>query len=425
MKPPSLPYGIGSLLKGNRFEILASILENGPSENLDHSSPEVSSLVSKNSVLDMPKIPDSNIDHTPPRNLHVQNCPAPKLNNIGDLSSSTSYTKKLRGRSKLNYFNKGVKSSQIFTKKLKESFSTVSNLSPQVRNKQHPIQNHSKQMAGNEHPTPVSITLKDPIHSHDNSDMEIDDPDRNPPFNDDQLPLYPEDQPQTQDDSSDDTMANNKDPMRDSDFSLTPDEEKALLEDLPSPTRPSPSRDSTSPRIIQPDIKRFFSMKNTANLPSVPTVSPDTATNVGTFTCVTPRKIPEMSPDFSSPPTINEQNIEFNKVPVQTVSKREVTCRFKIRITGGTCNLPLLVKQVVKLYRGVDTTLSILPIANPNDDALILDHEDSIPESEEELKQWVTSIISHHDRVHFTMRFSVTKTLSSISGPIFAWMKLN
>jgi len=81
MKPPSLPYGIGSLLKGNRFEILASILENGPSENLDHSSPEASSPVLKNSVVDAPKIPDSNINPMPPKNLHAQNCSAPKLNN--------------------------------------------------------------------------------------------------------------------------------------------------------------------------------------------------------------------------------------------------------------------------------------------------------------------------------------------------------
>ena len=131
------------------------------------------------------------------------------------------------------------------------------------------------------------------------------------------------------------------------------------------------------------------------------------------------------SPYLSIPPTLQEQKNDSKKIPIRTISKREITCRFKIRISGGTCNLPLLVKQVIKLYRGVDSSLSILPIQSPHDDALILDHKDLIPETEEGLKQWVTYVVSHHERVHFTMRFSLTKALSSISGPIFAWMKLN
>ena len=112
--------------------------------------------------------------------------------------------------------------------------------------------------------------------------------------------------------------------------------------------------------------------------------------------------------------------MDYNKFLVKSTLNR-----FKIRIEGETCNLPLLVKQVMKLYRGVDSSFIILPIVDPKNDSYILDSEDLIPETEEELKRRVTYVVSHNERVHLTMRFSISKPLSGISGPIFSWMKLN
>jgi len=212
-------------------------------------------------------------------------------------------------------------------------------------------------------------------------------------------------------------------------FELNQDEVNALTNcDLASPC---PKRSSLQASLhvntVQPDIKRFFSSTKSTNIPSVPQVSVDKATNVGTFVSATSSiVITPTKKDLKSPPVITDKVIEnTRRVPIRTNSKQEITCRFKIRIEGGTCNLPLLVKQVVKLYRGVDPSLSILPIQDTNDDSFIIDNEDAIPETEEELKQWVTYVIPQYERVHFTMRFSIMKSIHSISGPIFAWMKLN
>ena len=212
-------------------------------------------------------------------------------------------------------------------------------------------------------------------------------------------------------------------------FEISPEEEKALIEhDMsePNPSRLSSLQKSLPANTVQPNIKRFFATKTSANIPSVPEISQASAVNVQDLTSSTDLTKPvSSSRNLSTPPTLQEQNSVSSKIPIRTISKREITCRFKIRISGGVCNLPLLIKQVIKLYRGVDSSLSVLPIQSPYEDSLILDHEDLIPETEEELNQWVTCVVPHYERIHFTMRFSLTKSLSSLSGPIFSWMKLN
>jgi len=45
------------------------------------------------------------------------------------------------------------------------------------------------------------------------------------------------------------------------------------------------------------------------------------------------------------------------------------------------------------LYRGVDPSLTVLPIRSDCDDSFILDNEESIPENETDLKQWVTTFL--------------------------------
>jgi len=377
--PPKLQYNVQSILNGNPFEILASTPEKSYSEVRDENDPMNQHDLAQKPVVLHDEIPNSTSTSI--------SAPESKTN----LEAPTqSYTKVVRGRSRPHYFNTKIKQSSKFTQKLKESVLKLSS---------------SKY-------TSLNMNASRP----DDTTMEVDVSDTS---------LVPESDENPRDDASMDEVTQDPTVTLDNEFHLTPEEERALLDhDLPMQSKKSSLQKSLTVNPIQPDIKRFFTSKTSSNIPSVPKPTLASAVNVSAFTSDATSDSPSII-NLQAPPTIQDQNKETHKIPIRTTSKRELTCRFKIRIGGGTCNLPLLVKQVVKLYRGIDPSLSVLPTLNPEDDSLILDHEDSIPETEEELKQWVTNIIPNHERVHFTMRFSVTKTLHLLCGPVFAWMKHN
>ena len=389
--PPKLAYSIKSVLSGNPFEILATIPEKIQIElsSENHSKHNQTSV-----VHDKSKIPDSKL--VPKTSKYSTLCsPAAPENNLGNLQDDTKdYTEVVRGRKKSQYFNKKIKQSKNFTQKLKESF-------------------HSKSMSFSPDST---IDTSVPLLNPPKEDLDSE-----------QLSETMYISPMEMDDAPND--AQEEAPNAVDEFQLTPEDERALLDhDMSVPLQPpaqSSLQKSLNSHTVQPDIKRFFTSKSNVNIPRVPEPDKRAATNVEDFTTETDVPLTSTTPDVSAPPSISEQYEEKRKIPIRSVSRKEITCRFKIRIAGGTCNLPLLIKQVIKLYRGVDSSLSVLPIQNPSDDSLILDHEDLIPETEDELKQWVTCVVPHHERVHFTMRFALNKALSAISGPIFAWMKLN
>ena len=78
---------------------------------------------------------------------------------------------------------------------------------------------------------------------------------------------------------------------------------------------------------------------------------------------------------------------------------------------------------MVKLYREADVSLTVIPFTG--DDNCILDHEDSIPTDEDQIKKWVVNISNVGNKIQFTMKFSTIRTFKALSGPIFAWMKKN
>ena len=148
-----------------------------------------------------------------------------------------------------------------------------------------------------------------------------------------------------------------------------------------------------------------------------------TSTNVGMFTT---KKIQINSDkqNMSTFPTIKEQNEIASKVPVREITKNVIMCRFKCKIEGNSCNLGLVVKQVVKLFRSADTALQIMPMKN-NDCDRIIDHEDSLPTTKEELEVWVANVNTFGGKIMFTMKMTTIKTIKAISGPVFDWMKKN
>ena len=408
--PPKLKYGIQSILKGNPFEILASIPEISYSEIQDNHESTTQFNSTQGSIVHQSEIPDSVLQENSSNYNETQEMRAPDLKNMSSEESGNDYTIAVRGRSKKQYFHKKIKQSTTFSRKLKESFltSSLSKATIPMSETASPALDHHEPGQSQE-PSPPNEQAPDLMEIEKGLLSGISQPDNllSPDAPMDDVTAYPTPH----------------------EFDLSPEEENALLShDMTSqPPGKSSLQKSLAANTIQPDIKRFFATSKTTNIPSVPSVPTDKGTHIGTFASAasTVSQSP-VEPNVTSYPSLATQEHEHvRKVSIRTNAKLEITCRFKIRIEGGTCNLPLLVKQVVKLYRGVDSSLTVLPISDPNNDSLILDNEDSIPETEDELKKWVTYVIPHFNRVHFTMRFTIMKSLSSISGPIFAWMKLN
>ena len=94
---------------------------------------------------------------------------------------------------------------------------------------------------------------------------------------------------------------------------------------------------------------------------NTPTSTPrkPTGSHIGVFTAVTPEI--QKVVDYSINPSITEQNESTARVPIKTMEKKVITCRFKLKIVKNACNLPLLAKQMVKLYRDADVSLNIIP----------------------------------------------------------------
>ena len=225
---------------------------------------------------------------------------------------------------------------------------------------------------------------------------------------------------------------------------MTPEEEKALLEEFDVSAQEPPSKlhktwggppDPTSPTQTSPTVHLTQqhgnptppappapSTPSPSSIPSPPVLP--TGTNIGMFTAT--QHQPEGSTnDIRKAPSIAQQNAISNRIPVSRVEKTIMTCRFKLLIKGHSCNLPHLAKQVVKLYRSADSSLHILPFHGVSENNKVLDTEDNLPHDEEEIKTWVVKSQVIKDRLHFTMKFSSIKTIPALSKRVFPWMKAN
>ena len=222
---------------------------------------------------------------------------------------------------------------------------------------------------------------------------------------------------------------------------MTEEEEEALLEEFDVSTQEPPSKlhktwggppdthqgtpTSTQPTVHQTQPSSQSSHPSTATQPTqhAAPVLP-TGTNIGMFTAT--KATPQgATNDIHRAPSIAQQNAITNKIPVSSIVKNIITCRFRLLIKGNSCNLPHLAKQVVKLFRSADSSLHILPFNKSSDNNKVLDTEDNLPHDEEEIKTWVVKSQVVRDRLHFTMKFSSIKTIPALSKKIFPWMKAN
>ena len=227
------------------------------------------------------------------------------------------------------------------------------------------------------------------------------------------------------------TVATSTDPTSTPHVSNQPSVQEGNSTPSPAPTaRPFPQ--STS--IVTPDKTWGGAPEGNNQIPNpappqpkldVPTHNGPTGTNVGMFTSSTPTQ-ESSNPDLHNAPSIAQQNASSRKIPIKSITKHIVTCRFKLHISGVSCNLPHLVKQVTKLFRQVDSALHILPFDRASStDNDVLDNEENLPIEEELLKKWVVEVRTIKDKLHFSMRYSCIKEIPALAKKIFPWMRAN
>ena len=93
-------------------------------------------------------------------------------------------------------------------------------------------------------------------------------------------------------------------------------------------------------------LKAYFASEDHQYTPK-----PLEAVHIGTFTS---KKQYARTNNINHHPTIKEQEKSIKNIPIKTNERKLITCRFKLHVDGGSCNLPSLVKSIVKLYRTSD-----------------------------------------------------------------------
>ena len=218
---------------------------------------------------------------------------------------------------------------------------------------------------------------------------------------------------------------------------MTPEEENALLEEFDASTQEPPPKlhktssnasnaINSSPQSATPkNHTSHASVQPQAHIVNNDPQTGPTGVNIGMFTSTQEHISTPSSQSLNKAPSIQEQNAVANKIPVSSVLKHIVTCRFKLHIKGSSCNLPHLAKQVVKLFRSADSSLTILPFHGGKDSNTVLDTEENLPHEEEAIKTWVVDSQIIRDRLHFSMRFSCIKDIPFLAKRVFPWMKAN
>ena len=234
--PPRLKYSPQVILKGNPFEILASIPEKSSSKilNANESSTELDST--QESVVHQSEIPDSFLSPNSPKCSQFLQVPAPDFKIDYQHKTTDEYSMVVRGRKRSQYFNKKITQSKKFTQKLKESFSP----------KQLPF---SRPDYVNQSPSPCHRNMTDPIGSQNQDSPESP-----------SMEVDLGDEPQLSDDTDLEPLVTQP-TITPNEFEITPEEEKALLDhDMagPNPPQLSSLQKPLHTNTIQPNIERFF-----------------------------------------------------------------------------------------------------------------------------------------------------------------------
>ena len=113
LPPPKLPFSVNSILRGNRFQILASVPERCEFEPEINKVDNFNFSYEEKSVVRTKKIPDSKASQHPSKYQNQLLLNAPEKSSM---KSSNEYITVVRGRKKNKFFNTKVQPSKQFVK---------------------------------------------------------------------------------------------------------------------------------------------------------------------------------------------------------------------------------------------------------------------------------------------------------------------
>ena len=129
-----------------------------------------------------------------------------------------------------------------------------------------------------------------------------------------------------------------------------------------------------------------------------------------------------ISPNPLRPPPPSANPATPPAVPVTQFS-----ARFDIYPSNTTAiNVPLVARQLFRLFKKADRTLRLLPWFKDDDnDVEAIDQEDDLPSSETQVKQWVDNPHIRNNRLYFSMRIECIASPKHIRDTFVPWMIKN
>ena len=129
-----------------------------------------------------------------------------------------------------------------------------------------------------------------------------------------------------------------------------------------------------------------------------------------------------LSNNLLRPPTINQD------APIAAKQKLTLlTARFEISPSDTTAiNVPLVTKQLFRIFKKADRTLRLLPwYPDPQNDLDAIDQEEDIPVEEQYIKQWVDNPRMLNNKLVFALRIETIVTHKHIRDTFVPWMLRN
>ena len=178
------------------------------------------------------------------------------------------------------------------------------------------------------------------------------------------------------------------------------------------------SDDENDGDVIETTLNMDYSTTNQGGLLSPPT--PSEADQLGMN--VNMMMATSISPNPLRPPPPNTSPATPPAVPVTQFS-----ARFDIYPSNASAiNVPLVARQLFRLFKKADRTLRLLPWFKDDDnDVEAIDQEDDLPSSENQVKQWVDNPHIRNNRLYFSMRIECIATPKHIRDTFVPWMIKN
>ena len=193
-------------------------------------------------------------------------------------------------------------------------------------------------------------------------------------------------------------------------YSTTPPVTIDLTSEDPPPQTPPPTPDST--------IAMDFSASHTGGLSQVPDASDNQRLGIN----MNMMMAQPIATNPHRPPPVSDSSPQPPAVPITQMS-----ARFEISpSTVTTINVPLVARQLFRIFKQADRTIRLLPWTTlPTDDLSSIDQEDDIPSSEDDVQTWINNPRLHNNRLHFAMRIESIAKPKHIRDTFVPWMQKN